>query len=271
MLRVITLLLVLLPHLTITGPTANSNNITSTTTIPNLPPTTTTNISNTTITLPYLLVTTTTLPHHYYTSRPPTTTTTLPPISTTTSEYHEDTVSKILTFLLPDRQDTSVGIKVVIKVDELQEDSSGTGQEEEEDDLVGESGTLSITVIHPWVEKKRWIMEVVSVFEEGGDNDTTINEDNKMFCFDKNKSNNTQEEDDKDTTKIVTVNIEYNMVNEMFVDVAVELFEEEECKAVGGRCQCSTGASMTWAFAIAGICRLVFTMALNCFYYNGKT
>ena len=270
MLRVITLFLVLLPHLTLTGPTANSNNITTTTTIPNLPPTTTTNISTTTITLPYLLVTTTTLPRHYYTSRPPTTTTTLPPISTTTSEYHEDTVSKILTFLLPDK-DTSVGIKVVIKVDELQEDSSGTGQEEEEDDIVGESGTLSITVIHPWVEKKRWIMEVVSVLEEGGDNDTTINEDNKMFCFDKNKSNNTQEEDDKDTTRIVTVNVESNMVNEMFVDVAVELFEEEECKAVGGRCQWSTGANMTWAFAIAGICGLVFTMALNCFYYNGET
>ena len=102
-------------------------------------------------------------------------------------------------------------------------------------------------------------------------NDTTINEVNNMICFDKNKSNNTQEEDDKDTTRIVTVNVESNMVNEMFVDVDVELFEEEECKAVGGRCQCSTGASMTWAFAIAGICGLVFTMALNCFYYNGET
>ena len=28
-----------------------------------------------------------------------------------------------------------------------------------------------------------------------------------------------------------------NMVNEMFVDMDVELFEDEECKAVGGRCQ----------------------------------
>ena len=36
-----------------------------------------------------------------------------------------------------------------------------------------------------------------------------------------------------------------NMVNEMFVDMDVELFEDEECK--------------------------VFTMALNCFYYNGET
>ena len=123
-----------------------------------------------------------------------------------------------------------------------------------------------MTFLLPDKDTSVGIKVVIKVDEEGGDNDTTINEDNKMFCFDKNKSNNTQEEDDKDTTRIVTVNVESNMVNEMFVDVDVELFEEEECKAVGGRCQCSTGASMTWAFAIAGICGLVFTMALNCFY-----